>query len=676
MKLAALVILLFSLVTIALFPVMSGEDEGKVYYAIEINGVLCGYTELEETKMEEDGKIYKNEDVKIFIMLSLFGSEFNTKMNFISLVDPVTKKCIRMNGEIEQGKVKINIDIEIKDGKAVYRSTLGGGPKTIELGPDVLFGSDEVFKNLRKEFLENNASEASFDILEAMESEVQNSTFKKIGEEKVDAAGRTYNAIIVQQNNNKTGVTIKYWVAPGLDDYVKFETQNRKVYRTDHTVVDKIKVASMDGSILTKTNKAISDVQALSYMKLKVNIQPTGVNLKKEDLNVPGQKFEGTVKDNLIDGILEISHKKYSGENAPAFPPDYGKDELLKKYLIPSDRIQSDDPLLIKEAENITKEARDSWDAAKKLSKWVAEKIHYAIPGGGTARGAYDMRAGECGAHSMLLAAFCRAVGIPARVVFGGMYVPNKGGAFGQHAWNEIYMGSAGWIPVDATAFETDYIDAGHIRICEHIFAASSFNAKSIEILDYKLGSGDSEMASASDEAYASLLGKYTHPESGKSFEVLIKEGNLAVDIPGQMVLPFNEADEHGRHYCKLSNRLYIEFAKNGNDSADQMIFHELISMTRQPDTVTVGDEVPEKFKPYVGNYLFAQINAVFKVEFIENTLGVYDPTKKETIKLQHPDEYGVWLDEFSKNAVRFEKGSDGKVTALNVDASTKFERQ
>ena len=29
---------------------------------------------------------------------------------------------------------------------------------------------------------------------------------------------------------------------------------------------------------------------------------------------------------------------------------------------------------------------------------------------------------------------------------------------------NEIYMGKAGWIPVDATTNEIDYIDPGHIR--------------------------------------------------------------------------------------------------------------------------------------------------------------------------------------------------------------------
>ena len=673
MKISRLYLLF--LILISACTTLSKNDD-KVYYAIEINGVLCGYTETSDTNIQKEGIEYLHQNMDMFIMLSLFGSEFNTRMKIISLINPVTKNCSLLKGEINQGTINRKFEVKIENGNAVISSALTGEPKTIKLQPDVLFGSEQVYSRLKEEFVENKTSEISFDILEAMDSEIQNSTFKRLGKEKIELAGKSYETIIIEQQNNKTGVKIKYWLAPELDYYAMFQVQNRKVYLADRTVVDKIKVASMDGSILSKTNVSISDVQAISYMKLKVKIEPTGVALKPEDLNTPGQKFNGTIKDNIIEGILEIQYKKYSGENAPQFPANYSKNAALQKYLKPSGRIESDNPELINEALKITKDADNSWEAAKLLSKWVAENIHYAIPGGGTALGAYKMRAGECGAHSMLLAAFCRAVGIPARVVFGGMYVPNKGGAFGQHAWNEIYMGDAGWIPVDATAFETDFVDAGHIRISDHLSASSSFNAKSIEVLDYKLGDKSPTENTAVNEMFNPYLGKYTNNESGKTFEVLVKEGNLAVDIPGQMVLPFNQKDENGRWYCKLSNRLYVVFNEDEKNSINKMIFHEMISMPRQPDTINVNKEVPEKFRPYIGNYLFAAINAVFKVEFSKNTLSVYDPTKKQSIKLQLPDENGNWLDEFNKNTVRFETDGNGNVTALNVDAATKFDRQ
>jgi transglutaminase-like putative cysteine protease len=136
----------------------------------------------------------------------------------------------------------------------------------------------------------------------------------------------------------------------------------------------------------------------------------------------------------------------------------------------------------------ITAGSRDSWEAACRLCRWVAQNISYAIPGGGTARKTYDLQAGECGAHAMLLAAFCRSVGIPARVVWGCMYVPNYGGVFGQHGWNEIYMGPAEWIPVDATASEIDYVDSGHIRIGVYQSPVTALNPRKMQVLDYRAG--------------------------------------------------------------------------------------------------------------------------------------------------------------------------------------------
>ena len=157
--------------------------------------------------------------------------------------------------------------------------------------------------------------------------------------------------------------------------------------------------------------------------------------------------------------------------------------------------------MLINKAKELTAGARDSWDAAKRLSKWVAEEIGYAIPGGGSARNTYDLKNGECGAHSRLFAAFCRTVGIPARVVFGCMYTPSDNGSFGQHAWNEIYMGDVGWIPIDTTAREIDYCDSGHLRLSILTSDHSSLNPLEFEILDFKSGSLNMKSVIGSDQA-------------------------------------------------------------------------------------------------------------------------------------------------------------------------------
>ncbi len=646
-------------------------EAGKVYYAIEINGIVCGYTEASETPVVKEGKEVIEGEVNIFLMLSLLGSEFNTEMKSVSYEDPVTRRNSFSSINIKQGSIENHIEVVVKGDKAVITSTLFAQPREIEISPDITIGSTEVYERLRKDIGRDGKTEMVYNNLEMMEGEIQSSTYKLLRKEKVELAGQTFNTAVIQQTNNKTGVKTTFWMDPEHDYYIKFEVANRKVYLSDQNVIDKIKVANMDENILTKTNKAISDVQSISYMKVSAVIEPTGSNFTIDDLNVPGQKFTGTVKDNHIDGVFEISYPRYDGKDAPPFPPVIDN-EQLKKYLTADSRIESNDPLLVEKAVEITEGSTDSWDAAKKLSSWVAENIHYAIPGGGTARKTFDIRAGECGAHSFLLAAFCRAVGIPARVVWGGMYVPNYGGGFGQHGWNEIYMGNAGWIPVDATANENDFVDAGHIRISEYQSLSSSFNGKKFEIVDYRLGDKPTETV---EDKYGLYLGSYTNMQSGKTFKVLEKENNLSVDIPGQMVLPFNEPDSKGRWYCKLSPTLYLEFGKNDNEKIDKFILHEILAMTKKSSPEKFEDEVPEDIKPYLGKYLFAQANAEFTLFYKDGTLAVDDPLEKGIIKLQPPDEEGGWKDEWNKNTMFFDKDDKDNVTALKIDVANEFKK-
>jgi len=207
MKISRLYLLLLILISAC---TTFSENEDKVYYAIEIKGVLCGYTETSETNIQKGGVKYLHQDLDMFIMLSLFGSEFYTKMKVTSLIN--------------QGTINRKFEVRIENGNAVISSALTGEPKTIKLPPGVLFGSEEVYSRLKKEFVENGITEINLDILEAIESEIQNSTFKKLGEENIELAGKSFKTIIIEQQNNKTGVKIKYWLDEFNKNTVHFET--------------------------------------------------------------------------------------------------------------------------------------------------------------------------------------------------------------------------------------------------------------------------------------------------------------------------------------------------------------------------------------------------------------------------------------------------------------------
>lgn len=285
------------------------------------------------------------------------------------------------------------------------------------------------------------------------------------------------------------------------------------------------------------------------------------------------------------------------------------------------------------------------------------------------------MRAGECGAHSLLVAGLCRAVGIPARVIWGCMYIPNFGGAFGQHGWNEIYMGDAGWIPIDATATEVDFANSGHIRVGSYSSFSTALNPIEMEVLDYRVGSGEEADTADAATKYDPYIGDYLAPDRTRTFKVFIQHGSLTLDIPQQMALAMSDPDEEGRWVCTLSNNLYLTFVMNDEGKAKEMHIHEIILMNRRSDPEST-EGVPEKYIPYLGEYFFAAAQAMFTVRHDGSRLVIDNPLENITVGLQDPSEDGGWLDEYNKNTIYFVKDAEDKITALKVDSKNVFPRK
>ena len=69
---------------------------------------------------------------------------------------------------------------------------------------------------------------------------------------------------------------------------------------------------------------------------------------------------------------------------------------------------------------------------------------------------------GDCTEYAVLLAALCRARGIPARVAIGLVYVSAAQG-FAYHMWNEVWVDGR-WMPLDATIAQ-GHIGAAHLKL-------------------------------------------------------------------------------------------------------------------------------------------------------------------------------------------------------------------
>ncbi len=123
-------------------------------------------------------------------------------------------------------------------------------------------------------------------------------------------------------------------------------------------------------------------------------------------------------------------------------------DPELAGALEPGLIVDAGDPSIHAFAERAVAGARTPAAEALALERAVRAAIRTRDLGTvfGTASQTLRDGRGDCTEHAVLLAACCRARGIPARLVAG--IVPN-GGQMSFHLWTEAYLGS--WIPLDAT---------------------------------------------------------------------------------------------------------------------------------------------------------------------------------------------------------------------------------
>ncbi len=480
------------LVLAALLLGAGGQPGGEEYYfGIELNGVLCGYARLVVSPFAAGTRTLTRIEHEMVVRGTLLGAPVDNRMVFTYHLDPSTKRFVYHDSAITAGRTRLTSFVRI-DGRTARVSDAPGGRETVvDLPPDVVLDNSLFHPHLVADFVVGNAEQKSYSVFDGRENAVREVTYTKRGAERLELAGRTFDTVVLAVAERRTAINLTAWLDRRTGIIVQLrQPGNVRSYLATSGVVQAVMEAGsrtdLDSTVLYKTNVAIPNVRAISFMRVSVAMRPHGVELTPEVLTVGGQRFTGTVKDNFVDGVFEIEHRRYDGRNAPPFPPPFGGDPTFREYLSADGYVQSNDRVLGEKAREITNGARDSWDAVRRLSRWVAEEIKGAIPGGITARGTYDQRAGECGGHSFLLAAFCRSAGIPVRVVWGCLYIPKNGGAFGRHAWNEVYMGAAGWIPIDTTIGEVDYVDAGHVRLGVVRSLANGIDIKRIEILEHR----------------------------------------------------------------------------------------------------------------------------------------------------------------------------------------------
>jgi hypothetical protein len=288
-----------------------------------------------------------------------------------------------------------------------------------------------------------------------------------VGEkQKVDLLGRIVELTEVKQISKVQGQEIPITsyvdadyktlksIAPTMGMTLEFVVCDKDFALQPNNVVDFLEKLSIS-SPMPLTN--LNTVKSIVY-----EIKPT----TDQTLSFPTSDHQQVQAAN--GSLLVTVQQLIPVDNAPF--PFAGSDPNILRELKSAEMLQSDHKEIIDLARHAVGGTKDAAKAAKQIESFVAGYIQKKDLSVGYASAAEvaQSRQGDCSEHAVLTAAMCRAVGIPARIVCGVVYVEsfvNRRNIFGGHMWVEAYIGDQ-WIGLDATLVNSGLgFGPGHIAL-------------------------------------------------------------------------------------------------------------------------------------------------------------------------------------------------------------------
>ncbi|MHC5112884.1 MAG: serine hydrolase [Planctomycetota bacterium] len=199
------------------------------------------------------------------------------------------------------------------------------------------------------------------------------------------------------------------------------------------------------------------------------------------------------------------------------------------------------------------------------------------------------------------------------------------------------------------------------------LFPALATNLIFEELLREDAAPAGEDAAAGADE-YARYLGTYRFEVLGVDVTVLERDGQLAVDIPRQMVYELGPPDARGVRSFRGFPEITIAFEESADGAVVAMTMDQRGEVYRLPrqgvaETVVELDEVARS--EYPGRYLMEQFGQEFEVRVEDGALAV-DVPGQMAYALNAPDEEGWWAFRAVPSiAVRFERDAGGAVAAI-----------
>jgi hypothetical protein len=253
---------------------------------------------------------------------------------------------------------------------------------------------------------------------------------------------------------------------------------NKQIVRSE------MELPAMGKLTLLRTTKEVAEQESTNVPLLPDLGLNTIVSLKAaldEPHRARSIRYRVTIKDEKDPGSVFTADARQRVQNVKgnscellveavreAKPlPDAGP--VKPEYLASSHFLDAKDERIKELAAKAVGTETDPWRKAQRIETWVHEHVAGTAEIGfvTASQVARDLR-GDCRQHALLMAAMCRAVGVPSRTALGLVYAIDraKGPAFVFHMWTEVWI-KGQWLALDAVAGQGS-VGPAHLKIIDH----------------------------------------------------------------------------------------------------------------------------------------------------------------------------------------------------------------
>ena len=436
------------------------QETWESYY---IQGSKVGYGHTTKRQITENGRQLVEWVGENRLTLTRFGRAITQSMTLFSVETP-EGELIRFQTTLNQGPVPVKSEGRVEGNRLLVTTRSQGKQESTELpwgfGCRSLFATEQILEQKNMQPGESRRFKSLLPVI----NQVADMRLEAIKFEPTELLTGTYELLKIhstaEMENNK--IESLMWVnRTGQVLKTHFPALGQTSYRTTKaTALDQPDAVAFDlGKFSTVRIKHVlrepHDTRQVVYRVQLENGDPSGVfvsSLSQSIVSIDEHEARIVVRAVRPDVPQEVDSEFIRPPNA---------DDLSANHLI-----QSDDERIVQMAKESVPAGSDPWTAACSLESIVGQRVVVKdfSQAFATAAEVAEHLEGDCTEHSVLLAALCRARGIPARVAMGLVYYPQESG-FAYHMWNEVWIGDR-WVPMDATLARGG-IGAAHLKLAD-----------------------------------------------------------------------------------------------------------------------------------------------------------------------------------------------------------------